>query len=251
MLAQFRTVGLDGIADRAVAARTDTKFVLHDEDVLGLLAQLVGHYRVLDVDGLRFTSYRTQYFDTESYALFRRHHAGGANRHKVRTRTYLNTGLAYVEIKRRTRSGATTKLRQQMPAFRTELDAVTGAFVDRHSSYAAASLTPSLQNRFDRICLIDAARSERLTIDVDLSVDTADGPLGLPHIAVAELKQERGASRSASPFLRAMQECHLRPSAFSKYCIGLLLTRPQIKHNRFKPQLKRLRRLMGGTHVAC
>jgi hypothetical protein len=250
MLARYRPVGLDGIADRAITARTDTKFVLRDEDVLGVLAQLLGHYRVLDVDGLRFTSYRTQYFDTESFALFRRHHAGGANRHKVRTRTYLNTGLAYVEIKHRTKSGATTKLRRQTPDFQTELDAVSSAFVDRNSCYGAASLEPSLQNRFDRICLIDAAQTERLTIDVDLSVDTPGGALGLPRIAVAELKQERGARRSESPFLHAMHERHLRPSAFSKYCIGLLLTHPGIKHNLFKPQLKRLRRLMGEMHVA-
>jgi hypothetical protein len=46
-----------------------------------------------------------------------------------------------------------------------------------------------------------------------------------------------------------MRARHLRPTAFSKYCMGLLFTRPEIKHNLFKPQLKRLRRVMGDSNA--
>jgi len=245
-LSAFATLDLDAAADQVSAERIDTKFVLSTDVVLPLLASMATDYRVLDVDGNRFTTYRTQYFDTESFALFRRHHAGGSNRYKVRTRGYLNTGIAFVEVKRKDARGATTKLRAPLPEFTTQLSGVAAAFVEANTSHQAASLLPSLCNSFDRIFLLGRHSAERLTIDLDIAVETDAGPIALPGVAVAELKQERhNASPRDSAFQHAMRERHVRPSGFSKYCMGLLLTRPGIKHNLFKPQLKKLRQLMG------
>ncbi len=251
-LGHFATVGLAEVADTASSDRTDTKFVLGAPELLDALEGLGRHYRSLDIDGTRFTAYRTMYFDTESFALYRRHHAGGGNRYKVRTRTYMNTGLCFIEIKRKTGRGGTQKLRQQTARFETQLAADSGIFVDRHCSLPAASLGPSLLNRFNRVCLVGIDGSERLTIDLDLAIETAGEPIRLPGIAVAELKQERvdGGHRN-SAFLQAMRCRGVRPTGFSKYCMGILLTRPEIKHNLFKPQLRDLRRLMGEPNVAC
>jgi hypothetical protein len=57
----------------------------------------------------------------------------------------------------------------------------------------------------------------------------------LPGLVVAELKQPRSAHDS--PFLALAREAHLHPSGFSKYCIGVSLLYPGIKHNAFKPEL--------------
>ena len=250
MLGRYDRASLADAEDCSLADRTDTKFVLGADALLRILDELAGGYRVLDIDGTCFTTYRTQYFDTASYALFRRHHAGGSHRYKVRTRSYLNTGLAFVEVKRRTRIGATSKLRMQTPGFETRLGADSRAFVDAHCPHPASTLVPTLLNSFDRICLIDAERRERLTIDLDLAVETADGMLPVPRVAVAELKQEkRPGGRRTSAFLSSMHANHQRPTGFSKYCMGLLLTRPEIKHNLFMPQLRQLRRVMGESNV--
>lgn len=251
VLGQFEAVDLGAVSDTAVSDRTDTKFVLSDEAVLAVLEKLDDAYRILDIDGTRFTTYRTQYFDTESYALFRRHHAGGSNRYKVRSRTYLNTGLSFVEIKRKNGRGATSKLRQPTPVFEIELQDDARQFIDAHSSHPAASFRPTLQNSFDRICLVHPDHGERLTIDLDMAIESSSGQVLLPRVAVAELKRERGREhRRASSFLEAMRRARIRPTGFSKYCIGLLLTRPEIKHNLFKPQLKKLRNLMGELNGA-
>jgi hypothetical protein len=248
-LGRYATVDLAAIADTAFSDRTDTKFLLSEEAVRTALEALAGEYRVLDVDGTRFTPYRTQYFDTESLALFRRHHAGGSNRYKVRTRTYLNTGLSFIEIKRKTGRGATRKVRQATPEFEIELRKSSRQFIDEHSSHPAASFGPALLTAFDRICLVRTDRPERLTIDLDMAIETSEGQFRLPHVAVAELKQARGEHRHNSSFLEAMRRARIRPTGFSKYCIGLLLTRPEIKHNLFKPQLKSLRSLMGEPNI--
>jgi hypothetical protein len=235
-----------------MADRVDTKFVLRDSELFTVLESLENDYRILDVDGTRFTPYRTQYFDTESFALFRRHHVGGSNRYKVRTRTYLNTELSFIEVKRKTKNGATTKLRRQTNAFETQLQGEARTFVDAHCPHGAAGMQPSLRNGFDRICLVSSTRPERLTIDLDIVVETSAGSIHLPNIAVAELKQEKLAhGRRDSRFLKEMRRINVRPTGFSKYCIGLLLTQPEIKHNLFNPQLKMLRRLMGEPNVVC
>jgi VTC domain len=252
MLGGFQAVRLDRIAKLATDHRVDTKFLLREETAFEILSELPGQYRVLDVDGRRFTTYRTQYFDTESLTLYRRHHTGSANRYKVRSRIYLNTGLAFVEIKRKSRRGATTKVRCPTERFETTLLAGSKDFIDGHCNVDASALMPSLLNRFDRICLVSETVPERLTIDLGLQFDTASGPVRLPGVAVAELKRQRnGHGFRDAVFLNRMRAMGIRPSGFSKYCMGLLLTRHGIKHNLFKPQLKRLERLMEERDVVC
>ena len=252
VLGRHATAGLAEVAETAVANRVDTKFVLDDGQLLGVLAALRDAYRVLDVDGRRFTAYETQYFDTESFALFRRHHAGGSNRCKVRTRRYANTGLAFLEVKQKTKTGATIKFRVPTARFETGSVEAWGDFIAAHCPYPAAALRPVLQSRFDRICLISTERPERLTFDLDLGFGGSTGTVDLPRVAVAELKQEwTGEPARDSEFLRAMRALGVRSTGFSKYCMGLLLTRPGIKHNLFKPQLRQLRQLMGETNAVA
>lgn len=252
MLGRFETVELGRIAALASDHRIDTKFVLREETAFEIVASLLERYRVLDVDGRRYTSYRTQYFDTESLMLYRRHHIGVPDRYKVRTRSYSNTGMSFVEVKRRSRRGVTTKLRQPTTYFETALRPASRAFVDAHCTIGARLLVPALLNSFDRICLVSTTEPERLTIDLGIAFETESGSVPLPGIAVAELKQERnGHSPRDTAFLRGMRAINARPSGFSKYCMGLLLTRTGVKHNLFKPQLRRLEHLMEERHVAC
>lgn len=252
MLGRFDTVDLGRIAALASDDRIDTKFVLREDAALDIVAGLPGHYRVLDIDGSRFTTYRTQYFDTESLVLFRRHHIGAPDRYKVRTRVYSNTGLSFVEVKRRSRRGVTTKVRQQTTYFETALRPASRVFIDAHCSIGARGLTPALLNSFDRICFVSETAPERLTLDLSIEFETQSGSVRLPGIAVAELKQQRnGHNPRDTVFLKGMRAINTRPSAFSKYCMGLSMTRSGIKHNLFKPQLKRLEHLMEERHVVC
>lgn len=251
-LGHFETVDLSQISSSATDDRIDTKFILRDEQLLEVLGDLVGKYRVLDVDGKRFSTYRTQYFDTESFSLFRRHHAGGSNRYKVRARTYLNTQMSYVEIKRRTQRGTTTKLRHRTESFETLLLEDSREFVDKNCQTRSTDLLPALLNNFDRIHLVSPDLPERLTLDLNIEVETETDTIRLPGVAVAEFKQDRcDRNHRDAEFLKKMRAINVRPTGFSKYCMCLLLTTNEIKHNRFKPQLRRLNRLMEEPNALC
>ena len=47
-----------------------------------------------------------------------------------------------------------------------------------------------------------------------------------------------------SAFVREMRALGVRPTGFSKYCIGVSMLYPEVKHNRFKPQLRRIDQLL-------
>jgi hypothetical protein len=170
----------------------------------------------------------------------------------VRSRTYLNTGQSFVEIKRKTRRGTTSKLRLETEQFQTRLQPEARAFIDFNCPVNSADLQPSLLNNFDRIHLVSDTTDERLTVDLNIEVETGSDTVSLPGIAVAEFKQPRkNRNRRDAGFLKQMRAINARPTGFSKYCMCLLLTHSGIKHNLFKPQLRRLNRLMEEPNAFC
>ena len=47
-------------------------------------------------------------------------------------------------------------------------------------------------------------------------------------------------------FARLMRHYHVRDTSFSKYCMGVSLLYPDVKHNKFKAQQRLVARLMQG-----
>jgi signal transduction histidine kinase len=98
----------------ALLRRTDTKYLLSEAQFVQALAHLTGHYRVLEVGGRRAQHYQTLYFDTQDLALYRQHHDGWRNRYKVRERAYLDSDLAFGEVKHKVNADTTIKSRMQI-----------------------------------------------------------------------------------------------------------------------------------------
>ena len=227
----------------ALLNRTDTKYVLATGQLYEALAALSNKYWVLDVDGIRMNHYRTLYFDTVDFKLYMRHHAGGRNRYKVRSREYMDTSLSFLEIKHKV-DERTIKNRLQTPAFVTRFTPQTRKFVSAYSPLDPRSLEPKLINGFSRITLVSKYHKERLTLDLNLHFFNDTNHAALSNIAIAEVKQE-GLNRN-SDFVKAMRKMHIRPTGFSKYCIGISILYPHIKHNNFKRNLRLVNKLMGG-----
>lgn len=247
-LSLFEPVTLDEL-DGLLVDRLDTKYLFAAEAIPGLLAALGGHYRVLEIDGVRVHGYETVYFDTPAFDLYHAHHAGRPNRYKVRSRRYGTTGSAVLEVKQRMKRSRTLKRRMAMPGLVHVLDEGARSFVaDAIAGAPPAALVPRLECTFSRITLADAACSERLTIDLDLAFRWGEQLAGVPGLAVVERKRPEGAA--GSPFTSLARLAGVRASAFSKYCIGVALVHEGIKHNRFNRQLARAERL-GGREVAC
>lgn len=243
-LSQFDPVYLSQMQDVALLKRIEMKYVLPSIMLPFLLDALRENYRVLEVEGHRLNRYHTLYFDTPDFAMYRRHHNRAADRFKVRSRIYIESGAAFLEVKHKTNKRRVNKSRIETPALLTDLNDDTASFVRDACPYAADAMQPRLWNSYRRITLVNRAMSERVTLDIDLCFDWAGRSVGFPGLVVAEVKQERFSY--TSDFIRLMRQHHIRSTGFSKYCIGTSLLYPDLKHNRFKAKHRLLAKLMHG-----
>jgi len=222
--------------------RLDTKFLLTVSQLRQVLPALAQDYRVLDIKGRRIHQYRTLYFDTPEYDLYRLHHAGRPVRHKVRSRSYVDSGLSYFEIKSKTSKRRTLKHRLATSAFLTDVTPEATAFVTRHLSAGGPLRRPALRNDFLRVTLVGKRHPERLTLDLNIQFDCQGRTAILPGIAIAELKQ--GDLDLGSPFLRAMRDSGVPSTSISKYCVGIGLLVADVEHDAFDENLRTIERLM-------
>ena len=242
LLQGFDTIHLPEMTDVALLQRVDTKYLLSEGQLCQALVRLSYDYQVLELGGRRQHRYRTLYFDTPDMALYRQHHSGKRNRYKVRERAYADTHQAFLEVKHKVNTNTTVKNRRETQDLSLRIPPDALPFLRMHYPYPVKALEPKLLNTFQRITLVSTDRAERLTIDLGLLSFWNGAAVSLNGIAIAEVKQDRFSP--TSEFIRQMRVLGVRATGFSKYCIGVALLHPEIKHNRFTPQLRRIARLL-------
>lgn len=237
--------GLSDLNNAELMNRVDTKYIVPSKVLPRVFDELDGHYSALEINDVRCFRYESTYFDTDDHRLYHMHHNGHLNRHKVRMRRYVDSDIQFLEVKLKNNKKRTIKNR--IPLDHPEVDVSENvAFLQDMKVPQPDDLKPCLHNRYERIALASESRGERLTIDICLrnSVAGSNAPEEQLHdVAIAELKQAR-LNRS-SPFYRLARELGIRPSGFSKYCMGMTLAlrhRRGWKYNRFKPVLRRVAR---------
>lgn len=244
-LARFAPISLEEMQDVALLDRVEVKYVMESTALLQSLPLLQASYRVLEVEGCRLSRYRTLYFDTQDFALYHRHHAGARVRYKVRAREYVESQIAFFEVKQKLNKRRTVKHRVPTAELLTRPEESTAQFLSTVCPYDAQELLPRLWNRYSRITLVARDTQERVTLDVGLAFNWRQQQADLPGIVIAEVKQP-GIDRQ-SPFMQIMRERRIRRSGFSKYCVGVSLIYPEIRHNNFMPARRHVARLMQGN----
>lgn len=241
----FDSITLSEMGAVKLMNRIDTKFLLPMNRLKQLLEMASKEYRVQVVEDKRVASYDSIYFDTVNLEMFTRHHDRQLRRNKVRTRKYIDSDLCFLEIKCKNNKGRTKKKRIQIDGgffekFQTSMEAVE--FLKGIVEYKAADLIPQLHTQFNRITLVDKAKTERLTIDINLTfVNVQNGIVKeLGPLAVIELKQDGLVHSKMKDMLISMR---VHPYKISKYCIGVSLTNPNAKANRFKKKLIHIKKL--------
>lgn len=240
IIPHFEPISLEEMDGVQLQDRVDTKYVFGEDRLHAVLEAMVPDYRLLEVDGVRGTRYRSLYFDTPNLQHYQDHHNERTFRCKVRFREYLGSGIVYLEVKRKTGRGRTDKKRMRVDAIPEALSSEQQEFVSR-ASRTQGPMQATLWNHFTRYTFVNKHRPERLTMDVGLTFSDAHRERALGGIVIAELKQAR-ADRT-SPFVRIMRGHVLAASGMSKYCIGMLLLEKKVKHNAFKEVLLKLDRL--------
>ena len=250
ILNQFEPITLDEMRAIRLMNRIDTKFVTTVPVLQRLLGMAKDQYFVQEQDGLRISPYYTLYFDTEDCKMYNRHEAGHLARQKVRVRSYLNAGLNFLEVKTKNNHGRTKKKRIAAVGFDPEnnsqfsiLNSQFSDFLQTYLKYDQQALIRQVENRFDRITLVNKAKTERLTIDTNLRFhNIATGrSRQMDNLVVIELKRD---GLQPSPVLPMLSELRIFPHGFSKYCIGSALTNEALRRNRIKPRLHSIDKIM-------
>jgi hypothetical protein len=160
----------------------------------------------------------------------------------VRERAYVDSDLAFLEVKCKANDDTTVKSRVRTPALSAQIARDAEPFLHAHYPYPVEHLEAQLRNAFQRITLVSTHSVERMTVDVGLQYVWNGKRISLSGIAVAEVKQDGFSMDSA--FVQQMRALGVRPTGFSKYCIGISMLHPEVKHNRFNPQLRRIDQLL-------
>lgn len=244
-LDSYEPISLDQMEGSKLMDRIDSKYVTTLVKLDDVLRMASDHYRILYTGGLPVQTYDTLYFDTPDRQMYLMHHNGRLTRTKVRTRTYVNTGESFLEIKRKNNHGRTKKKRIRIPGDIFEKpfqDDASNTFLQEKTIYKGSELSPALSTGFKRITLVGKEGGERITIDFELAFHNfrngADVTLG-PAV-IMELKR---SGNIQSPMTDILSQLRIHPLRISKYCIGSALTDPSLKQNRFKNKIRNINKI--------
>lgn len=240
----YQAISLQEMDDVVLMDRVDTKYVFSEELLSKVLETLKKHYVVLEIDGRHVSKYKTLYYDSPDFQLFQKHHSGANYCYKVRSRLYVETDLSFLEVKQKTKRKRTIKTRFSTSFFSTQLNDLERSFIREQIPQRPENLEPKVWNDFSRITLVSKGRNERLTIDTDIRFRNHQESVGLGGLIVAEVKQSSHSRKSQ--FMLLMRQMGIRPTGFSKYCLGVSLLYPQVKHNNFKPKKLLAEKIMKG-----
>ena len=239
-------ISLDDMSGIKLMNRTDTKFVTNKRKLSELLELAQGQYFAQQIDGQRIANYRTTYWDTPSHRFFLEHHNARAPRQKIRVRTYLDSNLTFLEVKTKNNHGRTKKKRITVPSQERQdvVDAGGTPFIQGLTGATFDDIIPTVQNQFQRITLVNYGKTERLTIDFNVHFHNFETVRdeGTGELVIIELKRDGNVF---SPVLDILRQLRIKPSGFSKYCIGSVMTNDKLKNNLFKPKLVRISKYTG------
>ncbi|MFR9532680.1 MAG: polyphosphate polymerase domain-containing protein [Rikenellaceae bacterium] len=224
--------------------RTDRKYWFNAEYLEELLLSVRDDYYILEIDGERNQPYATTYYDTPEDAMYLNHHRGKLNRFKIRRRQYVATSDSFLEIKFKTNKGRTIKTRIASEYQTASFDKEAESFIGDKSPYQTSDLHPVLSNGFKRLMLVSKSKNERCTIDQELAFVSHGVEVRLEQLVVVEVK---GDARAKSPIIEAMRTRRIKPSGFSKYCMGRSLTDNSLRHGRFKLKHRQIEKEIHNT----
>lgn len=250
VLQSFSPVSLEETGCLKLMNRVDTKFVFSAAHLPQLMETLTTAYKILEINNKRDFLYETRYLDTEEMLFYLQHVRGKLARHKIRFRKYESTDTSFLEIKRKTNSNRTIKWRIKNSYDTRITGDAASHFINKHIPFNSLVLMPVLENRFTRVTLAGFNTMERLTFDFNMNFTSTEGScIELPYLAIAELKSD--GYPSWSPFMNAAKTMGIKPTGFSKYCMGNALLRDLPKKNILKEKIILLNKIENEYTKLC
>ena len=246
---RMRPVSLEEVlAIAELQTRFDRKYVVPLDTFATVLDEMGDQLSVLQIGDRRLFSYESVYFDTPELTAYRQHAHGRRRRVKIRTRAYLDSNECVLEFKRVGGRGETVKERYPyLMASRYALDAEARALASERlgSAISTRGLRQVLTTAYHRATLMDSARGNRVTCDVNLGFENAAGDRHGPLAGVVVVESKTVGSDS--PIDHALHRLGSRPVSLSKYCVGMAVLDPRLPANRWNRALRAHFRLVTTT----
>jgi hypothetical protein len=242
VMQSFIPVRLNEMNHVSLMNRVERKFIFPVKLIPEILDNLKFDYMALDIERSRSFRYHTTYLDTKEMFFLNQQVNGKLNRFKIRYRVYEDSGLSFLEIKKRTNRNSTLKWRIKNDLTCVDPDENGVEFIDSCLNYYPEGLRPVLINRFSRSTLVGISSGERLTIDYNIGFTSIEGKtVELPFLAIAEVKKERISTQT--PVNITMKKFGVKPCGFSKYSIGNVLVNDICKKNILKEKLLLIKKI--------
>jgi hypothetical protein len=246
-IAAFNPATLEDLSAIKLLKRFDTKFIFHREQLGAVFDYLSGRYQILEIGSNRSFGYETLYYDTDDYLFYHQHHNRKLNRYKIRCRRYRQSDQCYFEVKFKNNRRKTIKSRLPLgnggihPGLSEDSKFFAKERMLVGDSRVIDKIKPTLKVEYNRITFANPANKERLTVDTGLTfVDRDEGRHQIDNLIIAELKSENVSPNSM--LYQDLKGLRIYPSKFSKYCMGIAMTQPHVKTNRFKKKILGLKK---------
>jgi hypothetical protein len=243
-LREFAPITLPDLVERAaLQTRVDRKYIVPSSALASVLVDLDDSTQVLEIDGGRDFLYESVYFDTPELTSYEMAAHGRRRRFKIRTRTYVDSGECYLEVKTRGARSCTVKDRIPYRSGDTGLLTREGLeYVDETLALSgitgvdSARLEPVLTTTYGRTTLYVPSSQSRATIDTNLGWNLPGAArLDRPDMAIVETK----SGSRASTVDRVLWAHQHRPVTMSKYGTGLAALREDLPSNKWSRVLHR------------
>ena len=261
----WQSISLDDMnAKAAMQTRIDRKYIVEARYAAAVMAELNADAAVMEIKGQREFSYDSVYFDTPSLASYRAAATGRRNRFKVRTRSYLDSDLSFLEVKTEGERAMTVK--ERIPYQIENRDRLTPEGLD----YVAESLNglldepvtnlePVLTTEYKRTTVF-LPQSEENPVDSRMTVDTSlawtslsenallynvdfgnyhGRTLGTRYTAPGMVIIETKSGTAPSVADKHLWRAGIRPAKISKFATGMAALNPQLPANKWNRVIER------------
>jgi hypothetical protein len=223
--------------------RKESKYIINRKTLALILDKIHEDYFILEIQKQRLMPYESRYFDSPHFDLYNTHQNGKLNRYKIRKRTYMTTGLQFLELKFKNNKKRTIKKRIEITetTHRNEIK----EFLYKYYPDSINKLREVLKINYDRITLVDKSLKERITIDLNLRFTADHKSTSYEDMAIIEIKHE-GDLKSSS-IDRELKEKRIKPISISKYCLGIYRHYDHVKTNRIKIKIREMNKALNAA----
>ena len=263
----WQSISLDELNEKAaMQTRVDRKYIVDADYAASILAELpADEAAVLEIDGQREFAYDSVYSDTPDLVSYKASAIGSRNRVKVRTRSYLDSDLSFLEVK--TEGAREFTVKERIPYSIENRDMLTAegkeyvaTALEQLTDASVDDLEPVVRTGYRRTTVY-LPQSEQNPVDSRLTIDTSltwtplsesvlmytadggEGPtkyqVGTEYTAPGTVIIETKSGSAPSVADKYLWRAGIRPVKISKFATGMAALNPQLPANKWKRTIQR------------